>query len=38
VAALAKTGQGRQADADAATYYRLDAEVRLAKEGSAQSH
>jgi len=31
--ALAKTGQGRQADADAATYYRLEAEIRLLKEG-----
>ena len=29
----AKTGQGRQADADAATYYRLEAEIRLHKEG-----
>src|SRR5262245_23808543 len=29
----AKTGQGRQADADAATYYRLEAEIRLLKEG-----
>jgi biotin operon repressor len=29
----AKTGQGRQADADAGTYYRLEAEIRLLKEG-----
>jgi hypothetical protein len=29
----AQTGQGRQADADAATYYRLEAEIRLFKEG-----
>ena len=29
----AKAGQGRQADADAATYYRLEAEIRLLKEG-----
>jgi len=29
----AKTGQGRQADADAATYYRLEAEIRLNQEG-----
>ena len=28
----AKSGQGRQADADAATYYRLDAEIRLVHE------
>jgi hypothetical protein len=32
---LAKTGQGSQADADAATYFRLDAEIRLVKEGVA---
>lgn len=32
-AALAKTGQGRQSDADAATFFRLDAEIRLIKEG-----
>jgi hypothetical protein len=31
----AKTGQGRQADADAATYFRLEAEIRLLKEGGA---
>jgi hypothetical protein len=31
--ALARTGQGRQADAAAATYYRVDAEIRLFKEG-----
>jgi hypothetical protein len=30
--ALARTGQGRQADADAATYYRADAEIRLAEQ------
>ena len=30
---FARTGQGRQADADAATYYRLEAEIRLLKEG-----
>jgi RNA polymerase sigma factor (sigma-70 family) len=30
---LARTGQGRQADAEAATYYRLEAEIRLRKEG-----
>jgi hypothetical protein len=29
----AKAGQGRQSDADAATYYRLDAEIRLRKAG-----
>jgi uncharacterized protein (TIGR03067 family) len=29
----AKIGQGRQTDADAATYYRLEAETRLFKEG-----
>jgi hypothetical protein len=32
-ATYARSGQGRQADADAATYYRLEAEIRLAKEG-----
>jgi hypothetical protein len=32
-AALARAGQGRQADADAATYYRLEAEIRLFKAG-----
>jgi hypothetical protein len=32
-AALARTGQGRQADADAAAYYRLEAEIRFLKEG-----
>lgn len=30
---FAKIGQGRQADADAASYYRLEAEIRLLKEG-----
>lgn len=30
---MARAGQGRQADADAATYYRLEAEIRLLKEG-----
>jgi hypothetical protein len=30
----AKSGQGRQADADAATYYRLEVEIRLLKEGA----
>lgn len=30
---FAKIGQGRQADADAATYYRLEAEIRLHMEG-----
>jgi hypothetical protein len=30
---LALTGQGRQADADAATYYRIEAEIRLYREG-----
>ena len=30
---FAGTGQGRRADADAATYYRLQAEIRLYKEG-----
>ena len=30
---FARTGQGRQADADAATYYRLEAEIRHFKEG-----
>ena len=29
----ARTGQGMQSDADAATYYRLEAEIRLIKEG-----
>jgi hypothetical protein len=29
----ARTGQGRQADAEAATYYRLEAEIRLFKAG-----
>ncbi len=33
-AGLAKSGQGRQADADAATYYRLEAEIRLSAEGA----
>lgn len=28
----AKSGMGRQADADAATYFRLEAEIRLSKE------
>jgi hypothetical protein len=32
---FARAGQGRQADADAATYFRLQAEIRLAKEGEA---
>jgi hypothetical protein len=32
-ALLARAGQGRQADAEAATYYRLQAEARLLKEG-----
>jgi len=31
--AYAKAGQGRQADADAAIYYRLEAEIRLLREG-----
>lgn len=31
--AFARAGQGRQADTDAATYYRLQAEIRLYKEG-----
>ena len=31
----ARTGQGRQSDADAATYFRIEAEIRLAKEGVA---
>ena len=30
---FAKAGQGRQSDADAATYYRLEAEIRLHREG-----
>ena len=30
---FATTGQGRQADADAATYYRLEAEIRLHEAG-----
>jgi hypothetical protein len=38
VAALAKAGQVRQAGADAATYYRLEAVIHLAKEGSGQLH
>ncbi|HLW66443.1 MAG TPA: hypothetical protein VKS79_14105 [Gemmataceae bacterium] len=29
----ARTGQGRESDAQAATYYRLEAEIRLIKEG-----
>ena len=32
-AARARAGQGLQADADAATYFRLEAEIRLVKEG-----
>jgi hypothetical protein len=32
-AGFARAGQGRQADADAATYFRLEAEIRLHKEG-----
>ena len=32
-AAQAQAGQGLQADADAATYFRLEAEIRLVKEG-----
>jgi hypothetical protein len=31
--AFAKAGQWRQSDADAATYFRLEAEIRLIKEG-----
>jgi hypothetical protein len=31
--AAARAGQGKQADADAATYFRLEAEIRLYKEG-----
>lgn len=31
--AYAKSGQARQADADAATYHRLEAEIRLLNEG-----
>lgn len=30
---FAKVGQGRGPDASAATYYRVEAEIRLAKEG-----
>lgn len=32
-AGSALTGQGRQADADAATYFRIEAEIRLYREG-----
>ncbi len=35
VGAFARAGRARQGDADAATYFRLEAEIRLHKEGVA---